>query len=128
VVANVEELLNVPGPLVALGVLLNSPGPVTGFGVLLNSPGTLAGLGVLLNTPGPLAGCFVGFAVGGAIVDTAFGVVDISALPGAVGTDTELQFCHCKTFPTQCEPINLRYIISVILQIEGRVLNIVYVH
>jgi hypothetical protein len=60
------------------------------LGVLLNSPGLGAGLGVLLSNPGPLVGCVVGFEMGDAIVDTALGVVDIGALPGAV--ETELQF------------------------------------
>jgi hypothetical protein len=62
------------------------------LGALLNSPGRDAGLGVLLSSSGLLAGCVVGFGMGGATVDTALGVVDISALPGAVETDSELQF------------------------------------
>jgi hypothetical protein len=47
---------------------------------------------VLLTNPGILAGCVVGFGMGGAVVDTVLGEVDTSALPGAVETDTELQF------------------------------------
>jgi hypothetical protein len=60
--------------------------------VLLDSSGPDAGFGVLLSNPGPLAGCVVGFGTGRAVVDTALGVVDISALPGAVETDIELRF------------------------------------
>jgi hypothetical protein len=47
----------------------------------------------LLNTPGPIAGGVAGFVVSGAIDGAALGVMDFSALPGAVETDTELQFC-----------------------------------
>lgn len=92
VVGNVEEVLNGAGPPAALGVMLNSAGPVTGFGVLLNTPGPFKGVSVLLSNTGPLVDCVVSFGMGGATVDTALGVVDFSALPGAVGINIEIQF------------------------------------
>jgi hypothetical protein len=93
VVGNVEEVLNAAGSPVAFGVLLNSPGPVTGFGVLLNTPGPGRCVSVLLSDPGPLVDCVVSFGMGGATVDTALGVVDFSALPGAVEINLQIQFC-----------------------------------
>jgi hypothetical protein len=66
VVENAEELLIITGPVVGLRVLRNVV-PVTGLWVLLNTPGPLAGLGV-----------------GGSIDGADLGVMDFSALPGAV--------------------------------------------
>jgi hypothetical protein len=74
-------------------MLMNSAGPVIGFSVLLKIPGLFTGLDVLPSNPGPLVDCIAGFGVGGATVDTALGVVDFSALPGAEETGIQIQLC-----------------------------------
>jgi hypothetical protein len=114
VVGNVEEVLN--GTV--LGVLLNS----AGFGVSLNTPGPFRGVSVLDSNPCPLVDCVVSFVMGEATAETVLGVVDFSALPGAVEINIQIQFSYVQQVAYSV-PAK-----SVTLQLEGRVLNILYVH
>lgn len=63
-----------------MAALLTVKSPPVGFGVLLSVDAPAAGPRVTLTAPGPRTGP----AVGAAVDDAAFELVDFNAVPGAV--------------------------------------------